>query len=530
MSHTPDRARARRLLAATLALATVGLALTAQSPAATALACTIKGTSGPDRLTGTGGNDVICGFGGDDVLVSGGGREDILLGGGGDDRLESGTTTYARLEGGDGHDRLVGGSGKDSLRGGPGRDVLLGGDGADGLFGGGGNDDLDGGAGSDSARWEPGSDTVHGGPGADLMNYYDAPRRVTVTFDGAANDGVAGEGDRIADDVEWVFGSKYADRLVGDGNANRLSGFDGEDLVVGGGGNDRLEGNNEDDEMRGGAGRDRMIGGDGDDLIVGGDGADDLEGAGGNTRSSEDNACDDDAADTVTRCAQDGAAPTFIAHLDTYRVEPGETFTFEEVRVFDDAGVPSVEMVTTLDGSVVPWCSGTMDVVYAGPGGTARVVDKACPVPADAPEGAYEMVFSATDRLGFHGVSSDVRRYGFMVDTTPEIDPPVVVDVAVAKPSYTAGERVRVTITASDPSGVQEVSTLLRPADSGSHFLCPESYSPRTGGTMADGVWSFTCRLSGSPEPGTWSVDLELVDTYGNWAFPPDVATFEVTG
>lgn len=76
------------------------------------IVCTIRGTSGADRLRGTPGNDVICGFGGNDTLIGRGGR-DRLLGGPGRDRLI----------GNRGDDLLIGGAGRDLGRGGPGDDL-----------------------------------------------------------------------------------------------------------------------------------------------------------------------------------------------------------------------------------------------------------------------------------------------------------------------------------------------------------------------------------------------------------------------
>ena len=53
---------------------------------ATARACTITGTPGPDVLVGTPGDDVICGLEGDDV-IDGRGGDDVLRGGAGVDVL-----------------------------------------------------------------------------------------------------------------------------------------------------------------------------------------------------------------------------------------------------------------------------------------------------------------------------------------------------------------------------------------------------------------------------------------------------------
>jgi len=85
-----------------------------------ALANTITGGIGNDRLSGMGGNDQLLGGIGNDIL-----------------------------DGGDGNDNLQGANGNDTLTGGAGVDVLSGGIGVDVLNGGTGNDSLDGGTGDD---------------------------------------------------------------------------------------------------------------------------------------------------------------------------------------------------------------------------------------------------------------------------------------------------------------------------------------------------------------------------------------------
>ena len=97
-------------------------ALVSPGLAGAAPACTIVGTSGPDRLVGTTGSDVICGLGGDDI-IRGLGGSDVLRGGPGDDRLFGGAGDDI-LQGGPGEDRLFGGNGGDTLKGGKGNDTL----------------------------------------------------------------------------------------------------------------------------------------------------------------------------------------------------------------------------------------------------------------------------------------------------------------------------------------------------------------------------------------------------------------------
>lgn len=146
-----------------------------------------------------------------------------------------------------------GGTGNDQLFGGPLGDVLLGSGGDDTLVGGAGPDVLDGGAGTDSVDYSARS----------------AP--VSVTLDGIANDGGAGESDVLLN-VENVIGGNGHDVFFGSDGANFLSGLGGNDLIRGRGGNDNIWGSAGDDQLKGGAGFDRLRGWTGDDDIVSSDG------------------------------------------------------------------------------------------------------------------------------------------------------------------------------------------------------------------------------------------------------------------
>ncbi|MNP01978.1 Leukotoxin [compost metagenome] len=106
-----------------------------------ALANTITGGTGNDRLSGMGGNDLLQGGIGNDVL-----------------------------DGGDGNDNLVGANGNDNLSGGAGDDVLSSGIGDDILSGGAGNDALDGGTGDDRF-------TFAAGFGRDRVTGFDSDAR-----------------------------------------------------------------------------------------------------------------------------------------------------------------------------------------------------------------------------------------------------------------------------------------------------------------------------------------------------------------
>ena len=142
----------RWFIAALHATAAIACVLALQGGAATASACTMTGTPGPDLLSGTEGRDVICGLGGNDTIVGNGGN-DVLIGGDGNDLIS----------GGDGNDRVDGGPGNDKLEGTGGHDTILGGPGNDTIFAYDGQKDVvDGGPGVDHAWWDFTLDKVRG--------------------------------------------------------------------------------------------------------------------------------------------------------------------------------------------------------------------------------------------------------------------------------------------------------------------------------------------------------------------------------
>jgi len=148
-----------------------------------------------------------------------------------------------------------------------GDDILTGTPAADSIYGRGGNDFLLGGAGEDELDGGPGADGISGGPDRDSVSYAGAP--VTVTLDGVANDGAAGENDNVASDVEDVFGTDGPDVITGNAADNTIDGNAGNDVINGGPGADGLfgsEGNDEIDSRDGSA--DRVDCGPGEDTAL----------------------------------------------------------------------------------------------------------------------------------------------------------------------------------------------------------------------------------------------------------------------
>ena len=245
-----------------------------------------------------------------------------LIGNGGDDTLSvqvnpGAINVAVTLDGGDGNDRLNGAYEQTTLLGGPGDDVMSG--------------DSNRSRGVDANGRA--ADVFRGGDGLDEVSYYNhGGNAVTVTIDGVADDGVAGEGDNVMTDVENLEGlisgsstftgsdgpnelvgsSRGADTLRGGGGNDRLLGFDGADTIHGGDGDDYLEGGFGDDRLDGGGGRDSFVGdrterdvvGVGNDTILARDGIGEPVACGPGSDRAEVDPLDTVAADGDNQCEQ----------------------------------------------------------------------------------------------------------------------------------------------------------------------------------------------------------------------------------
>jgi Ca2+-binding RTX toxin-like protein len=173
-------------------------------------------------------------------------------GGSGIDRLDAAAATgYVALDGGASGDALIAGTVESDLTGGDGADVLTGGpEGASTTY-------LMGAA-------ADGADLLAGGAGLDVADYSQRTTALRLTADDVADDGAAGEGDRIGQAVERLEGGSAPDVLA----ASAL--VDGE--LSGRGGNDNLAGGPRADLLSGGEGDDVLAGGAGDDVAAPSDG------------------------------------------------------------------------------------------------------------------------------------------------------------------------------------------------------------------------------------------------------------------
>ncbi len=233
---------------------------------------------GVEVATG-GGNDVVGSYYAGGLALPDGALRVSL--GDGEDAFH-GNLPAEVVDGGAGNDTLTGDAGDDMLDGGPGDDTLEGREGRDALHGGDGADTLTGDLPSNRGVF---ADLLDGGAGADTVKDWvgeggeSVAPAISVSFDGAANDGRAGEGDNVVA-VERVEPSSTG-TFVGDDGPNEwiapavapggsFSGRGGADRLRGSDhSGDRLDGGDGDDDLAGGLGDDTVVGGPGRDLLAG---------------------------------------------------------------------------------------------------------------------------------------------------------------------------------------------------------------------------------------------------------------------
>ena len=278
------------------------------------------------------GHDVlnIRGGEGNDSIASGEQSDPAVLDGGpGDDELQ----------GGGGNDTLTGGAGNDSLKGWSGDDHLDGGPGDDQLYGDyaltpdtpprellqdGGPDLLDGGEGDDRLLGGGGPDVFVGGPGRDIADYSGRSAPVNLTLDGRADDGEAGEGDTIGDDVNRIVTGSGADVVYASARAESIST---------GAGNDTIDP---------GDGADEVDAGDGDDRISARDGAADRLDCGARADSVVIDATDEPLqCEAIDRTASPFAAPLTPRRLTLRARANGRRVTISGQLVLDPRAAPA---------------------------------------------------------------------------------------------------------------------------------------------------------------------------------------------
>jgi hypothetical protein len=289
------------------------------------------------------------------VSVAGGPGADTLRG------LEQGTGPT--LDGGPGDAVLEGKGAGETLQGGDGNDTLTGRGGADRLFGGPGDDTLDG------DRYDAAApDLLDGGPGVDKVEGWANPAAdrngpITVTVDGVADDGRAGEGDDVRDveQIESHVSGRFAFTDAPDVVDVWANLDQGPSTIATAGGADRVIGGNAAETIDAGPGDDRVEGGFGDDAITGGPGKDTIYGDKVGSNCGLFESCDIPVGnDTIN--ARDGEVDTIDCGVGTDRavVDAVDVVaaSCEAVDRGAVAGVPQPGAAPAAPGAAAPGTTG----------------------------------------------------------------------------------------------------------------------------------------------------------------------------
>ncbi len=200
---------------------------------------TLIGDAQDNQLDGKDGNDILEGMGGADSLIGGNGTDTatyehsttavvasmtLALAGIVNSGDAAGDTynSIENLTGTDFNDTLIGNNVANVIFGGADDDIL------EGL---GGSDTLNGGAGNNTASYEHAADLGGGAGVVASLSTFVAP---TVSTGDALGD--------VYVNIKNLVGSAFNDTLIGDNQANVLTGGTGDDKLVGRGGADTLEG------------------------------------------------------------------------------------------------------------------------------------------------------------------------------------------------------------------------------------------------------------------------------------------------
>ncbi|MCY4505844.1 MAG: calcium-binding protein, partial [Acidobacteria bacterium] len=232
---------------------------------------TLWGQRGDDLLNGGDGVDLLWGDRGNDTLMGGAGFVDYLEGGAGADVVDGGEGfDYAKYELSDAGVTINLATGEAEGGHAEGDELAQ----IEGIWGSSHADRLTGNAEFNRFVGGGGADTINGGGGIDDAFYSPSDAGVTINLATGEAHGGPAEGDTLTG-IEWIFGSRHADHLIGGDDDNRLRGWDGNDTLEGGAGDDDLQGGDGSDNLHGDDGNDQLHGGAGADRLDGGDGHDD---------------------------------------------------------------------------------------------------------------------------------------------------------------------------------------------------------------------------------------------------------------
>ncbi len=187
-------------------------------------------------LIGNGAANVLNGGAGADTMTGGAGNDTYIVDQAGDQVNESASAGIDRVQSEVSYalastleNLTLTGSAAIDGTGNSAANILVGNGAANQLSGGAGDDAVEGGAGNDS---------LLGGDGVDTVGYATATSAVTVSLALATAQATGGAGTDTLSAFENLKGSRFADKLTGNGGANLIDGGAGADTMTGGAGND----------------------------------------------------------------------------------------------------------------------------------------------------------------------------------------------------------------------------------------------------------------------------------------------------
>jgi len=267
--------------------------------------------------------------------------------------------------------------------------------------------------------------------------------------------------------ADVICGLGGNDVIYGAGGNDVIRGGEGNDRIYGEGGNDIISGDAGNDSVSGGIGSDRLNGGVGNDQVSGGDSSDMISGDSGNDSVNGDAGSDTVHGDIGTDAVSGGVGNDVL-----------------------NGGVGNDQVSGGVGDDALMGGAGT-DQIYAGTGADTCAADS-----ADRVSGACTV-----DKTG-----------------------PTVAWITVPS-AVTAGETFTATFSLKDPSSIDPNSPNVKIGgasgwvttwcgDGGSFPLM----AARVSGTIAEGVWSVTCKVPDKAVNDRYSLFISAQDSFANSA------------
>ncbi len=511
--------------------------------------------SGIENLTGSAYDDVIEGDTGDNTLDAGPGRDTLSFAGApagvvadigdggvdadGDDSVQG----FEDLIGSAHDDRLVGGPGANSISGGPGADVLIGLGGNDHLDGqdgvdkaayaysstpivadlrartvtGEGNDTLDsvenvtGSPQSDTFAGDAGNNVFDGAEGADTISFAASPALVIADLGSGVS---TGDGSDTLLGIENALGSTHADSIIGSDISNSIAGGPGADTLVGDEGNDHIFGEDGDDGLYGGNDDDEISGAAGDDHLDGGVGVNDCDGGSGNNSFAGN--CDGDPpalpAFSLSPSSVDtsGTSRTIDFTLTATDASAGVDPVASQVIVHAPAGSPtfSDDLQLTSGDKVNGTYSASIQLPRYSAQGFWTVDVKL------ADQAGNEITLTSA-QLQSAGLAYRFQQTGAGDTAAPILGAGTFVTSPTAIDTAGASRVVNFDFDATDDlAGVDlSASSVTVTGPTGASF---QSTLQLVGGSPVNGSFHAQVTIPQYSAPGTWTVELLLVDGASN--------------